>query len=270
MKIKKALEKAQQERVAGTALETSLIKKKNQAEEWISPNYSESRFIKPDYDILAQNRCIGVLEESPYLGAYKILRTQIHKCTKPKGWNTLMVTSVLPGEGKTVTAINLALAFAKDFEKTVLLMDCDLHRQDVHKYMGIPSETGLVDYLVDEVALKDLIIWPGIDKITLLSGGRTVQESTELLESPRMRSLVDEVRNRYPDRFVIFDTPPVLAGADAIAFASLVDSIIMVVEAGKTPLAEIQKALELIPKDKFLGFVLNKDTSPMGTYYSYN
>jgi protein-tyrosine kinase len=269
MKIKKALEKAQQARAAGATLDTPSMKKGNSTSEWVNPDYSESRFIEPDYDILAKNRCIGVLADSPYIGAYKILRTQIHMCTKPKGWNTLMVTSVLPGEGKTLTAINLAFAFAKDFEKTVLLMDCDLHRQDVHKYMGIDSDTGLVDYLVDEVPLKDLIIWPGIDKITLLSGGRTVQESTELMESPRMRYLVEEVKNRYPDRLVIFDTPPVLAGADAIAFASLVDCIIMVVEAGKTPLAEIKKALELIPKDKFLGFVLNKDTSPLGTYYSY-
>lgn len=269
MKIKKALEKAKQTRAAEIIPRTPVMQKAGSTGAWVSPDYCESRFIEPDYNILAQNRCIGVLADSPYLGAYKILRTQIHKRTKVMGWNSLMVTSVLPGEGKTVTAINLAFAFAKDFEKTVLLMDCDLHRQDVHKHMGIASETGLVDYLVDEVPLRDLIIWPGIDKITLLSGGRTVQESTELLESPRMQSLVNEVKNRYPDRFVIFDTPPVLAGADAIAFASLVDCIIMVVEAGKTPLAEIKKALELIPKEKFLGFVLNKDTSPMGTYYSY-
>lgn len=268
MKIKKALEKAKLARETGVTGSLAMGRA-TFGDERISPDYSESRFIEPDHDLMAQNRCIGVLADSPYLGFYKVLRTQIQTRTKVKGWNTLMVTSVLPGEGKTITTINLALSFAKEFEKTVLLMDCDLHRQDVHKYMGIASSMGLVDYLVDEVPLKDLIIWPGIDKLTLLSGGRTVQESTELLASPRMRSLVEEVKGRYTERFIIFDTPPVLTGADAIAFASLVDAIIMVVEAGKTPLAEIQKALDLIPKEKFLGFVLNKDANPADRYGYY-
>jgi non-specific protein-tyrosine kinase len=150
-----------------------------------------------------------------------------------------------------------------------MLLDCDLHRQDVHRYMGIESSQGLVDYLVDDVPLKDLIMWPGIDKMTLISGGRIIQETTELLTSPKMRSLVDEVKGRYQDRFVIFDVPPVLMGADAIAFASLVDSIIMVVEANRTPMEDIQKALELLPAEKFLGFVMNKDDTRPDTYYSY-
>lgn len=268
MKIKKALEKAKQARE--TAATGPLIKGKAPCGgEHISPDYSESRYIEPNLDSMAQNRCVVLQPDSPYLGFYKVLRTQIQTRTKMKGWNTLMVTSVLPGEGKTITTINLALSFAKEFEKTVLLMDCDLHRQDVHKYMGISSPAGLVDYLVDEVPLKDLIIWPGIDKLTLLSGGRTVQESTELLASPRMRSLVEEVKNRYAERFIIFDTPPVLTGADAIAFACLVDAIIMVVEARRTPLADIQKALDLIPREKFLGFVLNKDINPADRYGYY-
>jgi non-specific protein-tyrosine kinase len=231
--------------------------------------YTESRYVRLDSEKMSDSNCIAIFPDSPYLDSFKVLRTRINSLAQIKGAKTLMVTSAVPGEGKTVTTVNLALTHAKEFDQTVLLMDCDFHRQDVHKYMGIESDKGLVDYLVGEVPLKDLIIWPGIEKMTLVSGGRTIQESTEILNSSRMRGLVEEVKNRYPDRFVIFDVPPVLVGADAIVFSSLVDSIVMVVEYGKTSINDIKKALELLPQDKFFGFVLNKDDDRRNSYSYY-
>lgn len=267
MKIKKAIEKAKLSRnmiIESTSSNISGTKYFDK-----SPVYSESRCVVPDNEILERNLCTCMFPDSPYLGAYKLLRTQIQKAALERDWKTLMVTSVLPGEGKTLTSINLSLTFARAFDLTVLLVDCDFYRQDVHKYMGIESQLGLVDYLVDNVPLKDLIMWPSIDKMTMISGGKTIQETTELLTSPRMTSLVEELKSRYTDRFVIFDTTPVLMGADAIAFASIVDCIIMVVQAGKTRKEDIQKALELIPKEKFLGFVLNKNDAKDDTYSYY-
>lgn len=117
--------------------------------------------------------------------------------------------------------------------------------------------------------LKELIIWPKIDKLTLISGGRTISESAELLGSQRMKDLVAEMKTRYGDRYVIFDVPPLLSGADALAFSPLVDGIVMVVEEGRTPIKEVEKALELIPKEKFLGFVLNKASINKKGYYGY-
>jgi non-specific protein-tyrosine kinase len=105
--------------------------------------------------------------------------------------------------------------------------------------------------------LKDFIIWPGIEKLTLISGGRTVEDSTELLGSPKMKELLAEMKNRYDDRYVLLDVPAVLDGADAMVFAPLVDGIIMVVEKGVTSLDDVKKAVELLPQEKFLGFVLN-------------
>lgn len=269
MKIKKAIDKARLSR-QDTKLSIGNYKDiESRVGAVKSPVYSESRCVVPDKEVMERNRCICMLPDSPYLGPYKLLRTQIQKSVINKDWRTLMVTSVQPCEGKTLTAINLSLTFARAFDLTVLLMDCDLHRQDVHKYMGIESEQGLVDYLVNQVPLKELIIWPSIDKMTLISGDRTVQETTEILTSPRMKALVEEVKTRYNDRYVIFDVPPVLMGADAIAFASFVDCIVMVVEAGRTSMADINKALELIPKEKFLGFVLNKHDSPADNSYLY-
>ena len=178
-----------------------------------------------------------------------------------------MITSVQAGEGKTLTAINLAVTFAKEYDQTVLLVDCDLRRQKVHQYLNFSSEKGIVDYLMNGHPLNDLIVWPNIEKLTLISGGKTIANSAELLGSPKMKALVQEIKSRYDDRCVIFDTPPILGWADAIAFAPLVDCILMVVEEGRTSIKDVNKALEMIPKEKFLGFVLNRRKSPLNKYY---
>jgi len=169
-----------------------------------------------------------------------------------------MITSANPGEGKTLTAINLALTFTKTFNQTVLLIDCDLQKQSIQKYLGAPGKMGLIDHLKDDRELKEIIVWPGIDKMTLISGGRTIKDSAEVLSSPKMRSLMTEMKNRYSDRIILFDVPPVLSKADVIAFSPLVDCIVMVVEEGKTSMQDIKKAVSLLPQEKFLGFVLNK------------
>jgi non-specific protein-tyrosine kinase len=175
-----------------------------------------------------------------------------------EGKNTVMVTSAQPGEGKTLTAINLALSFAKEFDQTVLLVDCDLKQQSIHEVLGIDSEKGLVNYLLDNADLSKLIMWPGIEKFTLLSGGHPLFDGSEFLGPLRMKELVSQMKGRYADRYVIFDVPPVLAGADALAFAPLVDSIVMVVEAGKTSIHDVSKAISMLPGEKLLGLVLNR------------
>ena len=121
-----------------------------------------------------------------------------------------MVTSALPGEGKTLTAINLAFTFAKEFKQTALLVDCDLRQQQIHKVLGFPSEKGIVDYLLNDCPVQELFVWPGVEKLTVISGGKTVNDSSELLGSPGMKNLVADMKNRYPDRYVFFDVPPLL------------------------------------------------------------
>jgi non-specific protein-tyrosine kinase len=234
---------------------------------WVSPVYSDSKTIRVDPQIAAENRIIGMIPDSPEIDFYKILRTQIQHRTKDKGWNTIMVTSVNPGEGKTLTSINLAITFAKEFNQTVLLVDSDLMRQNIHKYLGFENDKGLIDYLVGDRPLKEFIVWPSIDKLTLISGGRTIHDSSELLGSPRMKTLIHEMKTRYPNRYVFFDVPPILGGADAIVLAPLVDSIIIVVAEGRTSIHDIQKALQLLPREKFLGFVLNRQKFPLKNYY---
>ena len=265
MDLRRAVEKAKEQRSG-----TQHPKKGPQNVGWISPVYTQSLSLALNPKNLTQNRCICINPDASEAVPYKVLRTRIqHRC-RAKGWNTIMITSVLPGEGKTLTAVNLALTFARQVNQTVLLVDCDLLRQSVHKYMGLPSMAGLAHYLMNGTGLKDLIIWPGIEKLTLISGGEPIMDSAELLGSPRMASLVSEMKSRYADRTILFDVPPLLSGADAITLTPLMDAILIVVEWGKTPLEEIQKAMDLIPQEKFLGFVLNRQkTRPKG-YYGYN
>ena len=225
---------------------------------WNSPTYSQSQSVRLDYDQLMAKRCIGIEPDHPEIEPYKLLRTQVQQRTRDKGWNTVMVTSPNPGEGKTVTAINLALTFALEFSNTALLVDADLKQQNVHKTLGYQSNFGLSDYLLHDQPLNDLIVWPGIEKLTIISGGRTIDNSTELLGSRRMHELVHEMKSRYEDRYVIFDVPPLLNMADAVAFAPIVDSILMVVGEGRTTNADVNAALKMIPRDKLLGFVMNR------------
>lgn len=225
---------------------------------WVSPAYTKSRTVKLDMNVLADNRCVAIFPYARETEVYKVLRTQVLRYTKERGGNTIMITSALQGEGKTLTAINLSFTFAKLFEQTVLLVDGDLRQQGIHKRLGFESDRGLADYLVDNRPVPEIITWPGIDKLTLISGGRLIHESTELLGSTRMKDLVQDMKTRYPDRYVFFDVPPILSSADALAFVPLVDYIIMIVQAGTTSTNDVKKALELIPQDKVIGFVLNR------------
>lgn len=274
MKIEQAVEKAMRNQPAprrqGPRKAPPVPRPPEGAEgQWVPPAYTESRCCTLDTRTLHANRCTCFQEDAPELDYYKVLRTQLIQRTQARGWNTIMITSARPGEGKTVTAINLTMTFAKAYSQTVLLMDCDLRQQKIYRYMGIASDKGIIDYLSNGCPLKEMIIWPGIDKMTVISGGRTVNESAELLGSPKMKALIAEMKARYTDRYLLLDAPPVLSGADALTLSELADGIVMVVESGRTPVKEVQEALALLPEEKFLGFVLNKHTSDNNGYYNY-
>ena len=225
---------------------------------FVSPVYSLSRSVRLNPRVMSANRCVAFLPDSPEVEFYRQLRTRILQLSGGKGGATVMITSALPGEGKTLTAINLALTFAKEFKQTALLVDCDLRQQQVHGMMGFPSERGLVDYLMDDCPITELFVWPGVEKLSVISGGKTVRDSCELLGSPGMRDLVQDMKHRYPERYVFFDAPSILSSADAIAFAPLVDFILVVAQAGRTSLEDINRAVELLPPEKVLGLVMNR------------
>ena len=233
-------------------------KKDKEIAGWISPDYSQSRPTRLDAGFIAGNRCLANVNNVPEADAYRVLRSQVLHRTRESGSNTVMVTSALPGEGKTLTAINLAFTIAREFQHTVLLVDGDLRQQNIHKYLGCSGEKGLIDYLADGSPVSDLITWPGIEKMTLISGGHSFHESAEILGSPRMKEFISDIKWRYPERYILFDAPPILSGADVLTLAHLIDLVIVVVQAGKTSMDDVRRALHYLPKEKILGFVLNR------------
>jgi non-specific protein-tyrosine kinase len=272
MKLRKALDKAKKARQQGGAMidrSQPVVIEKSPDRDWKPPHYDESVQAMADPDKVRENRYVCIDQLALEIEFYKVLRTRVHQIMQDKGWRTVMITSPMPGEGKTTTAVNLALTFAKSYNHTVLLVDCDLRRQLIHCLLGVDSDRGLADFLVADEPLKDFILWPGIQQITLISGGNTVQNSAELLGSERMKALVAELKDRYADRYVIFDTPPVLVGADALTVAPLVDAIVMVVEEGKTSVRDVQKAASILPREKIVGIVLNRQTVHKSEYYKY-
>ena len=189
--------------------------------------------------------------------------------------NLIMVTSSMPGEGKTFTSINLAISMAKEQDFTVLLVDCDDVRRSTSKLLQVDNSIGLVDILEDpELDLSDAILSTSLPKLRVLPAGTNQEHSPELLAGERMQSLISEMSERYMDRIIIFDSPPLLATSQAIVLAQFMGQIIVVVEAGKTPLQAVQDSIAQLDRDKAIGMVLNKSPSVFksdyyGEYYGH-
>ncbi|MGQ9688715.1 MAG: CpsD/CapB family tyrosine-protein kinase [Desulfobaccales bacterium] len=233
-------------------------------------HYTSTRTVPVNPEWLRTQRIVTGAEDDKVGEAYKLLRTQVVQRTKGENKNLLMLTGPQPGEGKTLTAINLAVSLSQEIDKTVLLVDANLRRPTIHEYLGLPEGPGLRDYLTGDKTIPELLVHPeGFAKFVVLPGGRPIAEAAELISSPMMAALVEELKHFYPDRYVIFDLPPMLSFADALAFAPLVDGIILVVEMGKTPREDIQRCLELLKEFPLLGTVLNKVSPTDSGYYYY-
>jgi len=227
----------------------------------------QTREIEVPRALLERNRILTGTERNEVAHAYKALRTHVLQGLREHDWKSLVVTS--PGEnaGKTVTAINLAISLARDVNHTVLLVDLDLRRPSVHKYLGFEPEAGLSDYVDGKAEISDLLVSPGIERLTVLPGHRSIDHSSEMLSSPRMVRLIKEMKSRYRDRIIIIDMPPLLMTDDVLAFSPQVDAALLVVEAGGTPKDDILRSIELLGRTNLLGTVLNKSRTGGRAYY---
>ncbi|MEW5804956.1 MAG: polysaccharide biosynthesis tyrosine autokinase [bacterium] len=223
-----------------------------------SIKYRQTKTVHVSEATLREHRLMAFFDDTPVSDQYKLLKTNILQKTMQEGLNTLLVTSSVESEGKSITAANLAISLAKELQQTVLLVDADLRRPSLHALFGLHPSSGLSDYLIHQTPLTDLLISPGINKLTILLGHKRIINSTEVIGSSRMRDLVQEVKHRYQDRYIIFDSPPLLACADSLVLSEYVDGIIFVVEYGKTQQYQLEKALRLIQGKNLIGTVLNK------------
>lgn len=186
--------------------------------------------------------------------------------------NLIMITSALPGEGKSFCSLNLAISIASEMERTVLLVDADVARPRLPEYLGIRAGKGLLDVLQDpSLELSEVMLRTNIPKLSLLPAGHACKHGTELLASSAMSRLVADLANRYPDRVIIFDSPPLLSTSEASVLATYMGQIVMVVEAEKTSQEAVKEALSQLESCEIIGMVLNKATAVLGNdnYYGY-
>ena len=194
--------------------------------------------------------------------AFKMLRTQVLQRLGARGWNTLAVVSPTPDDGKTFTAINLAIAIAGDSNHTALLVDFDLHEPSIHRRFGFEPEFGVEQCLRGEIAVPEALVNPqGYHKLLLLPARGPVSNSSELLGSERARQVVREIKERYADRVVVFDLPPVLGADDALTFAPQVDAALVVVGEEHTRREDLLRCFEILRNIPIVGTVLNGSRS---------
>lgn len=255
-RIKKALESARQERKLRQG--EAPVAGPNRTETG-SPGDRQTRSISMDTALLRENRIVTDMEPGPFMHAYNLLRTQILQRFRENNWNVLAVTSPGEGEGKTLTAINLAISIAREVDYTVLLVDANLRHPWMLEHFGLPPHVGLSEYLTEDVPIAELLIQPeGVERLVILPGGKALSNSAEMLNSPKMKQLVQDMKSRYHSRIIIFDLPPVLSSADALAFSPYVDAALLVVEDGVTQKEDIERAVELLSTTNIVGTVLNK------------
>ncbi len=183
--------------------------------------------------------------------------------------NLIIVTSALPGAGKTFCSVNLAASISLERELNVLLVDADVAKPHISSAFGLADRAGLIDILEDEaLSIESVLVRTDLNDIQVLPAGRKHQQSTELLASERMEDVMHELATRYPDRLIIMDSPPLLITSEAQAAARQAGQVALVVESGKTLDKEIQEALELLDRDKAINVILNKSLfSQTGGYY---
>jgi receptor protein-tyrosine kinase len=184
--------------------------------------------------------------------------------------NLIMITSSVPGEGKTFSSVNLAVSMAMEVDHTVLVVDTDIIKSDLSNTFGVADRKGLYDLLAaDSADVKDVLVRTSIPNLVVLPAGQDRKASTERLASAAMRTLMGEISKRYSDRVVIFDSPPILATTTATALAPLVGQLVLVVEAARTKQETVKASLQALDNVQVTGLILNKSKQPAASGYYY-
>ena len=228
-------------------------------------SYSETKIKKIDESLLKRGKVISLFHDIDKIDEIKTLRTQVLNQLSGVGGNTLLITSSNPYEGKTFTAINLGVSIAQELDRSVLLVDADLrkhpkyHKDFAVDFFGTDMNEGLSNYLLGQAEVPDLLVNPGIERLVLLPAGRPLPNSAELLGSPRMVMLVNDIKSRYSDdRVIIFDSSSLLTSADPLVLSRYVDGILLVVEHEQTTEEHLKKSIELLKDKPVFGTIMNK------------
>lgn len=217
-----------------------------------------AREVELDPVLLRKNRIMSFFCEESAADGIKILRTRIMDRVEEARVRSILVTSARRGEGRTLTAANLAVSVSQLPGQPSLLVDSDLKRPGVAALFGVEASLGLDDFLLRQAEIDDILVNVGIPKLTLMPASKAIQASAELLSSRRMESLVGELTERLENGVVVFDSPPLLESADALVLSRYVDAVLFVVEAEKVPFKDVAECMDLLKEKNLLGMVLNK------------
>jgi protein-tyrosine kinase len=211
------------------------------------------------------------LLEPDSIGAdrFKKTRSRILLMAADRQIRTIMVTSAEPDDGKSLVSANLAVSIAKGIDEYVLLVDADLHFPSLHTLFGLNPLGGLREYLEGGAPLAQFLMKTPVHKLTLLPAGEPTPSASELLGSTNMKALVQELRGRYSDRFVIFDSPPAQLAAETSLLAQTMDGVILVVRHEKTSKRSVSKTIESIGRERILGVVFNGGHDQEKDYKNY-
>lgn len=227
---------------------------------------------RTDRQVMEESRLVCEVEDRSAIAAYKILRTRVMQRMRSNNWRSLLISSTGPGEGKTLTASNLALSIAADVKQSVLLVDLDLQRSRIASYFGlhVDSATGIGEFLAGKAGIEDIVYsLPGLPRVSVIPNFATITNSSDLLLGPRMQDLLKWIREVADHSIVIFDMPPVLVDDDVLAFSPEVDAVLLVVAQGTTDRAALEKVMHLLSDKEILGVVLNKCDDNSGNAYAY-
>lgn len=200
---------------------------------------------------------------------FKVLRGKILFPASGKPPRSIMVTSAVPGEGKSFVSSNLAVNMAQNIEDHVLLMDCDLRRPTIHRMFGLGRVKGLSDHLANGNKIAELLIKTGLGKLSIFPSGTPPHNPSEVLSSAKMASLLEELKSRYDDRFIIIESPPPMLAPETSAIAKQVDAIIVVIRFGSTPMDAVEELIDTLGKEKIIGAVINRFDARPSRYYGY-
>jgi len=234
-----------------------------------SIQYRQTEVVPLDDAHLERHRVIAHQKTHPASWSFDVLRTQVLQQMDEKGWRTLAITSPTVESGKTLVSINLAMSIAQQTNRTALLVDFDLRRPKVASNLGLRRKTSLNEVLEGGVDVAKAMVNPGLERLVVLPTDRPVPKAAELLASAKVSELIAELRDRYGDRIVILDLPPILVADDVMAVLPHVDCVLLVVGSGASSEKEIEEAMTRLSKAQLLGVVLNKDDAPARSSYYY-
>ncbi len=229
--------------------------------------YTKTRVFEPDPAILESHRIVNPSGADSACSAFRMLRTQVLQRLSEHCWRSMAILSPGAEDGKTTTAINLAVSLANDHRHTVLLVDCDLKRPSIADSLGIVVDVGVDDVLMGRASIEQCLFHPqGFERLVVLPARAALDNSSETLSGPRGRELVSELRSRYPERIVLFDLPPVLGADDALAFLPLVECGLVVASEGSTRREDLLRCMELLRRTPIVGTVLNRASDVNNAY----